>query len=185
MLIAANYLIPLGMKSYKGSRPVNNYYVNLPFVEPINGLDLDLLLATPVSDRLAMFSIDGLGKTSHSDLSVPLSVRDKQEHKSITQMCMCNQEHEAEFNYTFEEEPSIEEMDEILMRTHSLIPRTVEPLVECLSSVQPFPEPFENSVKETDIDNFNAAFYEKLLVDGNDLQKNLAKMRFKTIGAVN
>ena len=66
-----------------------------------------------------------------------------------------------------------------------LIPATVEPLVECLSSFQPFPEPFQNSAKEPDMDNCDASFYEALLVEGNNLQRNFAKMRLKTIGAVN
>lgn len=67
----------------------------------------------------------------------------------------------------------------------NLSPGTVEPPVEHLSIVQPSPEPTQYSASEPDVDNFNAAFYEELLTGGNDLQRNFAKIRLRTIGATN
>jgi hypothetical protein len=111
-LIAAGFLIHLGKKSYKGSRPVNNYYVNLPFVDPLDGLNLELLLATPVADRLAMFTKKALGAGLGETSSRPLSVRDKQEQELLTRICKSNQEQEADLHYIYEDEPSMEEIDE-------------------------------------------------------------------------
>ena len=113
-LKAANFLIHLGKKSYKGSRPVNTYYVNLPYLEPLEELDLDLLLATPVEDRLVMFSKEALKRPSGVPSSTPSLVRDKQEQEIETKVCKNNQEQEADFNYEYEDEPSSEELDEIL-----------------------------------------------------------------------
>jgi len=113
-LIAVNYLIYLGKKSYKGSRPVNNYYVNLPFLEPIEGLDLDLLLAAPVADRLAMFSKEALKETLRVTSSTPLLVRDKHKQELVTGKCKSNQEQEFAIDYGYEDEPSREELNEIL-----------------------------------------------------------------------
>jgi len=113
-LLDVGYLIFLGTKSYKGSRPVNNYYVNLPFLEPLDGLDLDLLLATPVADRLTMFTKEALKGSLGVSLTAPLPVRDKQEQELETRKCKSNQEQEADIDYTLEDEPSSEELDEIL-----------------------------------------------------------------------
>jgi len=113
-LKAAGILVHLGKKSYKGSKPINSYYVNLPFVEPLEGLDLDLLLATPVVDRLAMFSKEALKKPSVVPSSSPSLVRDKQEQELRTKKCKSNQEQEAIIDYEYEDEPSNEELDEIL-----------------------------------------------------------------------
>ena len=113
-LKAANYLVPLGKKSYKGSMPINTYYVNLPFLEPLEGLDLDLLLATPLGDRLDMFSKEALKRPSGVPSLMPLLVRDKQEQEPKTRKCKSNQEQEADIDYTLEDEPSSEELDEIL-----------------------------------------------------------------------
>ena len=115
-LKAANFLIHLGKKSYKGSRPVNTYYVNLPYLEPLEELDLDLLLATPVEDRLAMFSKEALKKASGVRSSIPSLARDKQEQEFKTKVCKNKQEQEADLYYTFEDEPSNEDMEEFLDR---------------------------------------------------------------------
>jgi hypothetical protein len=115
-LLDVGYLIFLGTKSYKGSRPVNTYYVNLPFLEPLEGLDLDLLLATPVADRLAMFSKEALKGSLGVSSTAPLPVRDKQEQELETKECKSNEEQEADLYYTLEDEPSIEDMDEYLHR---------------------------------------------------------------------
>jgi hypothetical protein len=115
-LKAANFLIHLGKKSYKGSRPVNTYYVNLPYLEPLEELDLDLLLATPVEDRLAMFSKEALKRPSGVPSSMPSLVRDKQKQELETKECMSNEEQEADLYYTLEDEPSIQDMDEYLHR---------------------------------------------------------------------
>lgn len=113
-LKATNFLIPLGKKSYKGSMPINTYYVNLPFIEPLDELDLELLLATPVGDRLAMFSKEALKRPSVVSSSMPSLVRDKQEQELETKKCKRNQEQEADLYYTQEHEPSSEELNEIL-----------------------------------------------------------------------
>ena len=113
-LLDVGYLIFLGTKSYKGSRPVNTYYVNLPFLQPLEGLDLDLLLATPVANRLAMFSKEALKGSLGVSLTAPLPVRNKQEQKLKTKKCKSNQEQEADLYYTQEDEPSGEELNEIL-----------------------------------------------------------------------
>lgn len=113
-LLDVGYLIFLGTKSYKGSRPVNTYYVNLPFLQPLEGLDLDLLLATPVANRLAMFSKEALKGSLGVSLTAPLPVRNKQEQKLKTKKYKSNPEQEAEIDYTLEDEPSIEDMEEIL-----------------------------------------------------------------------
>jgi len=115
-LKAANFLIHLGKKSYKGSRPVNTYYVNLPYLEPLEELDLDLLLATPVEDRLAMFSKEALKKPSGVPASKPSLVRDKQEQELETEECKSNEEQEADLYYALEDEPSIEDVEELLDR---------------------------------------------------------------------
>jgi hypothetical protein len=113
-LLDVGYLIFLGTKSYKGSRPVNNYYVNLPFLEPLDGLDLDSLLATPVSDRLAMFSKEALKGSLGISLTAPLQARDKQEQELKTNKCKRKQEQEADIDYTLEDEPSIEDVEEMM-----------------------------------------------------------------------
>jgi hypothetical protein len=113
-LLDVGYLIFLGTKSYKGSRPVNTYYVNLPFLQPLEGLDLDLLLATPVANRLAMFSKEALKGSLGVSLTAPLPVRDKQEQELETKECKNNQEQEADLYYTQEDELSREELDEIV-----------------------------------------------------------------------
>ena len=113
-LKAANFLVHLGKKSYKGSRPVNTYYVNLPYLEPLEELDLDLLLATPVEDRLAMFSKEALKRPSGVPSLTPSLVRDKQEQELEIEECKNNQEQEADLYYAQEDEPSGEELNEIL-----------------------------------------------------------------------
>ena len=113
-LLDVGYLIFLGTKSYKGSRPVNTYYINLPFLEPLEGLDLDLLLATPVANRLAMFSKDALKGSLGVSSTSPLPVRDKQEQKRKTKKCKSNEEPETDLYYTHEDELSVEDMEEIL-----------------------------------------------------------------------
>ena len=47
---------------------------------------------------------------------MPLLVRDKQEHEPKTKKCKSNQEQEDTIDYTYEDEPSIEDMDEYLDR---------------------------------------------------------------------
>ena len=113
-LLDVGYLIFLGTKSYKGSRPVNTYYINLPFLEPLEGLDLELLLATPVANRLAMFSKEALKGSLGASLTSPLPIRDKQEQKLKTRKCKSNPEQDAEIDYRLEDEPSIEDIEEIL-----------------------------------------------------------------------
>lgn len=113
-LLDVGYLIFLGTKSYKGSRPVNTYYINLPFLEPLEGLDLELLLATPVANRLAMFSKEALKGSLGVSLTSPLPIRDKQEQKLKTRKCKSNPEQDAEIDYRLEDEPSIEDIEEIL-----------------------------------------------------------------------
>jgi hypothetical protein len=115
-LKAANFLVHLGKKSYKGSRPVNTYYVNLPYLEPLEELDLDLLLATPVEDRLAMFSKEALKRPSGVPSLTPSLVRDKQEQELEIEECKNNQEQEADLYCTLEDEPSIEDMKEYIDR---------------------------------------------------------------------
>lgn len=115
-LKATNFLIPLGKKSYKGSMPINTYYVNLPFIEPLDELDLELLLATPVGDRLAMFSKEALKRPSVVSSSMPSLVRDKQEQELETKKCKSNEEPETDLYYTHEDEPSIEDVEELLDR---------------------------------------------------------------------
>lgn len=113
-LTAADYLVHLGKRSYKGSRPVNSYYVNLPFLEPLDGLDLDLLLETPVGSRLDLFSKDALKSPLVIPSSIPSRVRDKQEDKRLTEKCKSKEEQETKLFFTLEDEPSREELDEIL-----------------------------------------------------------------------
>jgi hypothetical protein len=115
-LKAANYLVPLGKKSYKGSMPINTYYVNLPFMEPLEELDLELLLATPVGDRLAMFSKEALNRPSVVPSSTPSLVRDKQEQELEIKKCKSNEEPEADFYYPHDDEPSIEDVEELIDR---------------------------------------------------------------------
>ena len=115
-LKAANFLVPLGRKSYKGSMPINTYYVNLPFMEPLEGLDLELLLATPLGDRLDMFSKEALKGPSGVPSKMPLQVRDKQEQELELKKCKSNEEPEADFYYTQEDEPSNEDVEELLDR---------------------------------------------------------------------
>ena len=113
-LITAGFLVYLGKKSYKGSKPVNNYYINLPYLDPIEGVDLELLLATPVADRLAMFSKEALKRPSGVPSLTPSLVRDKQEQEFETKECKSNQKQEVDLYYTQEDEPSGEELNEIL-----------------------------------------------------------------------
>ena len=115
-LKAMDFLIPLGKKSYKGSMPINTYYVNLPFMEPLEELDLELLLATPVGDRLAMFSKEALKRPSVVPSSTPSLVRDKQEQELETKKCKSNEEPEADFYYPHDDEPSIEDVEELIDR---------------------------------------------------------------------
>lgn len=113
-LKATNFLVPLGRKSYKGSMPINTYFINLPFMEPLEGLDLELLLASPVGDRLAMFSKKALNRSSVVPSSMPSLVRDKQEQERKTKKCKSNEEPETDLYYTHEDELSVEDMEEIL-----------------------------------------------------------------------
>ena len=73
-----------------------------------------MLLATPVADRLAMFSKEALKGSLGVSSTALLPVRDKQEQKLKTKKCKSNQEQEADLYYTQEDELSSEELDEIV-----------------------------------------------------------------------
>ena len=67
----------------------------------------------------------------------------------------------------------------------NLIPGTLEPLVERSSCLQTPSVCHEQTMPKPNVSEFDRAYFEGLLVDGNLLQKNAAKIWMRTVGATN